>query len=56
MKHYIGLRRGEIVGRIESALRDGGEVIKSGDPTMAPFQFTISRSPTDFRSCPQAVT
>lgn len=42
MKRYTGLRRGGIVGRIESALRDSGaEVTKSGDPTVAPFEFTL---------------
>lgn len=42
VKRYTGLRRGEIVGRIESALHESGaEVIKCGDPTVAPFEFTI---------------
>lgn len=42
MKRYAGLKRGEIVGRITSALTESGaDVVKSGDPTVAPFEFTI---------------
>jgi hypothetical protein len=46
LKRYTGLKRGEIVARIEAALSESGaEVIKGGDPTVAPFEFTI-RTPT----------
>lgn len=42
MKRYTGLKRAEIVDRIKSALSESGaEIIKSADPTVAPFEFTI---------------
>ncbi len=50
VKRYTGLKRGEIVGRIESALwESGGEVVKSGDPSVAPFEFTVKPPRADQR-------
>lgn len=46
MRRYTGLRRGDIVARIEHALREcGAEILASADPTAAPFEFTM-RTPT----------
>lgn len=49
MRRYTGLRRGDIVARIEQALRESdAEILASGDPASAPFEFTI-KTPTGER-------
>ena len=46
MRRYTGLRRGDIVVRIEQALREcGAEILASANPTTAPFELTI-RTPS----------
>jgi hypothetical protein len=43
---YSGLRRGNIVARIEQALREcGAEILVRAVPTTAPFEFTV-KTPT----------
>lgn len=42
MRRYTGLRRGDIVARIEQALGEcGAEILAAADPTSAPFEFRI---------------
>lgn len=42
MRRYRGLRRSNIVDRIEHALREGGaQVLSRANPTTAPFEFTV---------------
>ena len=46
VRRYSGLRRNEIVARIEQALRECGvETLVRADPTTAPFEFTV-KTPT----------
>jgi hypothetical protein len=46
MRRYSGLRRSNIVARIEQALREcGAEILVRADPTTAPFEFTV-KTPT----------
>lgn len=50
MERYTGLRRHDIVQRIEAALDEcGAEIVAHPDPRTAPFELTI-RSPTGERS------
>ena len=42
MRRYRGLRRSNIVDRIEHALREGGaQILSRANPTTAPFEFTV---------------
>ena len=46
VRRYSGLRRSNIVARIEQALREcGAEILARADPTTAPFEFTV-KTPT----------
>ena len=46
MRRYRGLRRSNIVDRIEHALREGGaQILSRANPTTAPFEFTV-KTPT----------
>ena len=46
VRRYSGLRRSNIVARIEQALREcGAEILVRADPTTAPFEFTV-KTPT----------
>jgi len=46
VRRYSGLRRSNIVARIEEALREcGAEVLVRADPTTAPLEFTV-KTPT----------
>lgn len=46
MRRYRGLRRSNIVDRIEQALGQcGAEIVAPADPTTAPFEFTV-KTPT----------
>jgi hypothetical protein len=46
LRRYSGLRRSNIVARIEQALREcGAEILVRASPTTAPFEFTV-KTPT----------
>ena len=50
MRRYSGLRRSEIVARIEQALGESGAEIRArADPTKAPFEFTVKTATGDER-------
>jgi hypothetical protein len=50
VKRYSGLRRNNIVIRIEQALREcGAEILVRADPTTAPFEFTVKTPMGDQR-------
>ena len=46
MRRYTGLRRGNIVARIEQALQEcGADIVAHANPKTAPFEFTV-KTPT----------
>jgi hypothetical protein len=50
VRRYSGLRRSNIVARIEQALREcGAEILVSAGPTTAPFEFTVKTPTGDHR-------
>jgi hypothetical protein len=50
VRRYIGLRRGNILARIEQALREcDAEIVAPADPKTAPFEFTVKTPTGDHR-------